>query len=43
MVLEAEKMCGRYEERANLITTASVDGNDVRRSPVTGPVWPREF
>jgi hypothetical protein len=28
MVLEAEKMCGRYAEGTNLITIASVDGDD---------------
>jgi hypothetical protein len=29
MVLEAEKMCGRYAERTYLITAASMDGNDI--------------
>jgi len=29
MVLKAEKMCGRYAEGTNLITTASMDGNDM--------------
>jgi len=29
MVLEAEKMCGRYAGGTNLITTESMDGNDM--------------